>query len=151
MLRFLRRKRRADPQWEQEVREGLSFLFEEHDAKIVTNTYLPQHLGIKRIIILVNDLLIKIARDASMPTGFLDAYVAPGHQPTEWQPIIFAVLASGAQHEVRPMPSYESFGTFPGLANLIRANWSGLVEAFSILNYPLTKEKIHRISAGARR
>ena len=154
LRRLLRRRARnekvlPDPGWAAEVQVGLSFLFKEHGASLVDSSFRPCSFGLKTAVIEVGHILLKVSRDATLPTAYVESRIAPVHALREFRGVQTAwIVLQMRDQTVPPTPPYNYFGTLPGLAKSLQEILPKLNEAFSEANYPTMKARMEKVEQG---
>lgn len=138
---------RPDPGWATEVQSGLSFLFTEHCATLVDSTYRNDSFGLKTTVIKVGNMILRVSRDVTLPQDYIEARIAPVHDPVGFKSPVTAwmALALISDGRVPPTPPYKDFGTLEGLSTFLQQNFVQLNEAFSAANYPATRQKMREV------
>lgn len=124
------------------VRREFAFLFKHEGAHFVLNDAIYQ--GGHVVTLAADGVLIRIAHHHR--EDFVD--IAPQHAAREWEPISFALMAldakktSGDTEDVRP---YISFLSLSEIGPLLNSRFEELKKAYSVSEYPSTKQVLERI------
>jgi hypothetical protein len=130
----------SDPAMEEKVRNGLSFLFRDFSASVVSNQRFPGSFGNVVPVLAAATLLIRVVRDRDE----LRIDVAPGHAPTEWTLLTVAVAAAEGNTQ-NPVLAYCI--SVNQAAALLEARFESLRTAFLPESYAATTSTIQDIEA----
>ena len=139
-----------DEKLEGDVRRDLSFLFTEHGARIVSNSYYPRSFGNAIIVIPVRDLFLEVVRDR----GSLCVCVGrtpPGPSESPWTDSRLAVASLEMKESGSRIPDIPSYATLSRAAAILEPAFSLLEEAYSAPNYEPTMQKIKAINKASRK
>jgi hypothetical protein len=131
--------RRAERRLKEETRTGLAFLFDDHGAKFVPNDRVP--LPGRVITLEAGGFRFEIWHGR----GEYEVYIAPLHAPMEWQDITLALMVINASHPIRTasdMPARSFFNSLPALSRVLQPQFDRLMAAYSVANYPATKQAL---------
>jgi hypothetical protein len=142
-------KIRQDPEWAAEVQQGLSWLFAERHTTLLDSTYREDSLGARIAVINAGNIILRVSRDVTLPPEYIGARIAPVHAPAEFNPPLSACMALAlmVDGKIPPTPPYKDFGTLQGLSKLLQQNFIQLNEAFSLANYPTTRQRMGEVKA----
>jgi hypothetical protein len=127
----------SDAELEENVRRELGFLFNQHGAKISSNTRL-RIMDFACVSVDVDNLRLLAARDR----GSIEISIAPIHAVRYWQSMGEAILALEKECELpKSIPSSILRGAGPRL----EVQFVKLNEAFSETQFPITRERIREI------
>jgi hypothetical protein len=136
----------SEKQLKNRARQIFSFLFDQFQARFV-----PSDLGYEwtkgRMITLeVANVRLRLSRDRG--DDFAD--IAPLHDPSDWEPLTYALMAVLAQKPIRSKDDLPRQVVFPEWGDLVvwmKPHFSEINEAYSVENYSGTKMTIQQIAS----
>jgi hypothetical protein len=138
---------RPDPDWADDVRRELSWLFVEQGATLIESTFQKGDFGSRTAVVAARNIILRLSSDVTLPPGSIEARIAPVHIPLDFKPPVLAWMAIVLRlhGKTPPMPAYKDFATLQGLSNSLRAKFTQLNDAYSQENYATTKRNIDEV------
>ena len=138
--------KRPDLKFEAQVRRDLGFLFDQCDAKIISNNYDYCIFGNANIVIKAGDLFFDVVRDR----GDVCVYVAPGPVTRiegRWAEIGIALAAVLMDDSSGKIPDPSSYASLSRAADLLKPALLHLQEGLSESQYEITSRRMRQIGA----